>query len=222
MTTPIAPKLIKGGIILVDPQSGQPKRMVALQYNPDTLTRSLQPQGQGEGGDRSEALRLKGPPVETIKVEIEIDATDLMERGDSTAAEVGIHPSLAALETIVYPDSAQLQTNDALLNAGTLEIVPPEAPLALFVWSKNRVVPVRITDISITEEAFDAKLNPVRAKVSLGMRVLSINDLEFSHKGAGIYMVYQQQKEQLLSGCERADHAVPRPYRRISAAAFSA
>src|SRR5258706_5750184 len=205
MTTPIAPKLIKGGIILVDPQSGQPKRMVALQYNPDTLTRSLQPQGQGEGGDRSEALRLKGPPVETIKVEIEIDATDLMERGDSTAAEVGIHPSLAALETIVYPDSAQLQTNDALLNAGTLEIVPPEAPLALFVWSKNRVVPVRITDISITEEAFDAKLNPVRAKVSLGMRVLSINDLEFSHKGAGIYMVYQQQKEQLAQKAAAAN-----------------
>ena len=205
MTTPIAPRLIKGGIILVDPSSGQPKRMVALQYNPDTLTRSLQPQGQGEGGDRSEALRLKGPPVETIKVEIEIDATDLMERGDSTAADVGIHPTLAALETMVYPDSGALQTNDGLLNAGTLEIVPPESPLALFVWSKNRVVPVRVTEMSITEEAFDAKLNPIRAKVSLGMRVLSINDLEFSHKGAGIYMVYQQQKEQLAQKAAAAN-----------------
>ena len=205
MTTLIAPRLIKGGIILVDPQSGQPQRMIALQYNPDTLTRSLQPQGHGDGGDRSEALRLKGPPVETIKVEIEIVATDLMERGDTTAAEVGIHPSLAALETIVYPSSAQLQTNDALLAAGTLEIVPPEAPLALFVWSKNRVVPVRVTDLSITEEAFDAKLNPLRAKVSLGMRVLSINDLEFSHKGAGIYMVYQQQKEQLAQKAAAAN-----------------
>jgi hypothetical protein len=198
MTTPIAPKLLKGGIVLIDPVTGNVKSMIALQYNPDSLTRSLQIQAtQSEGGEKSEALRLKGPPIETYKLEVEIDATDQLERGDDAAVSVGIHPTLAALETILYPTSSALQANDAMANAGTLEIIPTMAPLTLFVWSKHRVVPVRFTEFSITEEAFDQNLNPVRAKVSLGMRVLSIDDLGFSHKGGGIYMVYQQQKERL-------------------------
>ena len=72
-----------------------------------------------------------------------------------------------------------------------------EAPLTLFVWSKNRVLPVRLTEFSITEEAFDPALNPIRAKVSLGMRVLTVNDLGFDHKGGSLFMAYLQQKEQL-------------------------
>ena len=71
------------------------------------------------------------------------------------------------------------------------------APLTLFVWSATRIVPVRITDLSITEEAFDPTLNPLRAKVSLGLRVLSIDDLFFSDKGGSLYMAYQRQKEAL-------------------------
>jgi hypothetical protein len=72
-----------------------------------------------------------------------------------------------------------------------------ESPLTLFVWSKNRVLPVRITDFSVTEEAFDPSLNPIRAKVSIGMRVLSTNDLPFDHKGSSLFMAYHQQKERL-------------------------
>jgi hypothetical protein len=72
-----------------------------------------------------------------------------------------------------------------------------ESVLTLFVWSKSRIVPVRLTEFSVTEEAFDAGLNPIRAKVSLGMRVLSVDDLGFNHKGGGIFMSYLQQKEQL-------------------------
>jgi len=199
MTTfPGSPKLIKGGIVLVDPTTSVVQRIIALQYNPDTISRTLQVQGVGpEGGDRSEALRLKGPPVETIKVEAEIDATDQLEIADGTATEVGLHPQLAALEVIVYPTSAQLQSNNSLAQSGTLEIVPMEAPLTLFVWSKQRVMPVRITEFSVTEEAFDPALNPIRAKVSLGMRVLSVNDLGFSHKGGSLFMSYLQTKEQL-------------------------
>ena len=204
---PNSPRLLKGGIVLIDPQSGNVKRMIALQYNPDTLTRTLQPQGMGESADRSEALRLKGPPIESFKLEAEIDATDQLETGDGNAVQTGIHAALAALETIVYPTSGQLQANEGLASGGTLEIIPMEAPLPLFVWSKHRIVPVRITDFSITEEAFDAALNPIRAKVSLGMRVLSVSDLPFGHRGAGIYMVYQQQKEQLAQMAAGASFA---------------
>ena len=198
MTTfPNSPRLLKGGIVLIDPDTGAVRRVIALQYNPDTLTRSLQPKTPGESADRSEALRLKGPPVETIKLDAEIDATDQLEQGQATQA--GIYPQLAALETIVYPTVAQLIANNIKAKSGTLEITPIIAPLTLFVWSKNRVVPVRITDFSITEEAFDPSLNPIRAKVSLSMRVLSVDDLGFDSKGGGVYMGYQQQKELLAA-----------------------
>jgi len=199
---PNSPRLLKGGIVLLDAESGSVRRIISLQYNPDTLTRTLQVQGAGgEGGDRAEALRLKGPPVETIKLEAEIDATDQLEFPDQNpnAVTAGIQPQLAALEIIVYPASGQLQSNNALAQAGTLEIIPAQAPLTVFVWSKNRVIPVRLTEFSITEEAFDPALNPIRAKVSLGMRVLSVNDVGFDHKAGSLFMSYQQQKEQLAT-----------------------
>jgi hypothetical protein len=198
---PNSPRVLKGGIVLLDADTSSVLRVIALQYNPDTLSRTLQVQAAGAGGqDRSEALRIKGPPVETIKLDAEIDATDQLEFPDRNpnAAQLGIHPQLAALETMVYPTSDQLQSNNNLAQSGTLEITPMEAPLTLFIWSQNRIVPVRITDFSITEEAFDAGLNPIRAKVSLGMRVLNVNDLGFNHKGGSLYMAYQRQKEQLV------------------------
>lgn len=200
MSSPISPRLLKGGIILLDPDSGAVQRVIGLQYNPDSVTRSFQIKGVGaESGDRSEALRLKGPPVETIKIEAEIDATDQLEfpEQNPNAATLGIQPQLAALETIVYPTTSQLQSNNSLAQLGTLEIAPMQAPLTLFIWSRSRVVPMRLTELSVTEEAFDPALNPIRAKVSLGMRVLSVDDLGFDHKGGSLYLAYQQQKEQL-------------------------
>jgi Contractile injection system tube protein len=198
-TFPNSPRLVKGGIVVLNPETSTVERVITLQYNPDTLSRSLQIKAISEGGDRSEAMRVTGPPVETIKLEAELDATDQLEfpEQNRTAVKVGIHPQLAALETLVYPTSNQLQANNELAQNGTLEIIPMETPLTLFVWSKNRVLPVRLTELSVTEEAFDPSLNPIRAKVSLGMRVLSVNDLEFSHKGSSIFMAYLQQKERL-------------------------
>jgi hypothetical protein len=199
---PGSPRLLKGGIVLIDPNTSAVQRIIVMQYNPDTLSRTLQVQGVGaEGGDRSEALRLKGPPVETIKLDAEIDATDQLEfpNQNSTTAELGIFPQLAALETIIYPTSFQLQRNNSLAQSGTLEIAPMESALSLFVWSKTRILPVRLTEFSITEEAFDKSLNPIRAKVSLGMRVLSVMDLGFDHKGGNLFMVYHRQKEQLVT-----------------------
>lgn len=197
---PGSPRILKGGIVLIDPDSSAVLRVIALQYNPDSLTRSLQVQPMGaDGGDRSELLRLKGPPVETLKLEAEIDATDQLESPDQNAAtaQSGLFAQLAALETMVYPTSAQLHANDALARIGTLEIVPMETPLALFVWSATRILPVRITEFSITEEAFDTALQPIRAKVSLGLRVLSVNDVPTGHKAAAQFMNYLQQKERL-------------------------
>lgn len=201
-TFPNSPKILKGGIVLIDPDTGNVLRIIVLQYNPDGLTRTLQAQAIGpEPGDRLEALRLKGPPAETIKLEAEIDATDQLAetQPDNTVLQYGIHPQLAALETLIYPGSAQLLANDQQSLMGTLEIAPMQAPLAIFVWSQARVLPVRLTDFSITEEAFDTSLNPIRAKVSLGMRVLTVDDLGFEHKGGNLFITYLQRKEQFVA-----------------------
>jgi hypothetical protein len=193
-----SPRLLKAGIVLVDPENATPSRIITLQYNPETLSRSLQPQSVKEGAGHSEATRLTGPPIETIKFDAVIDATDQLEFPDQNPAaiQVGIQPQLSALEMMVYPDSNQLFANNRSADQGMLEILPMVAPLPLFVWSKKRVVPVRITDFSITEEAFDTSLNPIRAKVSIGMRVLSVTDLGFNKSG-NLFMTYQQNKEQM-------------------------
>ncbi len=203
MTTfPNSPKLLKGGLVQVDPESGAVLSTIVLQYNPETVSRSFQIQAiGGEGGDRSQALRLKGPAVETIKVEVIINAIDQLEfpEQNPNAVQFGIQPQLAALEALIHPRSAELLANNTLARSGVLEIAPMEEPLTLFVWSRSRIVPVRLTEFSVTEEAFDPTLNPIQAKVSLGLRVLSVDDLGFEHKGGSLFLTYLQQKEQLAS-----------------------
>jgi hypothetical protein len=199
--TPLSPRLLKGGLVQVDPDTAKVLRAIALQYNPDTLTRTLQVQATspGGGGDQSEALRLKGAAIETIKLEAEIDATERLgePQQNPVAVTFGIHPQLAVLEALVQPRVDDLLANDTLAGRGVLEVLPIEAPLTLFVWSKQRVVPVRVTDLSVTEEAFDVALNPIRAKVSLGLRVLSVDDLGFRHRGGTLFMTYLRNKESL-------------------------
>ncbi|HME31296.1 MAG TPA: hypothetical protein VKG65_00950 [Terriglobales bacterium] len=195
----ISPKLLKGAIVSVDPNIGIPLGVITFQYNPEQVTRSLSPQSVGDEPDRTEILRLKGPPIETIKCTVEIDATDLLAASDPNTMQFGIQPQLAALELLVYPPSEVLIANEVLSYVGTIEILPMESALTLFVWSKTRVTPVRITDIDITEEAFDPQLNPIQAKVSLGMRVLNVNDVGFMTPAGALYMVYQAQKEALAT-----------------------
>src|SRR5688572_29266469 len=195
-----SPKLLKGGLVLINADSGRVLSVISLQYNSDSLSRTLQVQAAGaDGGNRVEPLRFKGPAVETFKLEADIDATDQLEFPAQipNAGEFGIQPQLALLESLVQPTAAQLAAVDREASSGTLEIAPILAPLALFVWSKSRIVPVKVTDFSITEEAFDPSLNPIRAKVSLGLRVMSIDDLGFSTKGGGLFMAYLQSKEKL-------------------------
>jgi hypothetical protein len=207
---PNSPRLARGGLVLLDPGSGQLLKVISFQYNPDTLTRTLVPQGIGpEPGDRLEALRLKAPPQETIKVEAEIDATDALETpqatsADQTVATVGLLAYLSALELIITPPTSQLLTDDMLAQVGMIEIAPVEAPLTVFAWGRNRVAPVRLTEFSVTEHAFDTSLNPTRATVSLSMRVLTVYDLGFQVPGGLLYLLHQQTKERLATALPAA------------------
>ncbi|MEK6374870.1 MAG: hypothetical protein AABO58_19500 [Acidobacteriota bacterium] len=197
MTTfPLSPRVLKGAIVGLD-KFNPAASVIVFQYNPDSMTRKLKARtsGGGDSADRTEALRLIGPPEETITTSVEIDATDQLERNEAVTLSSGLNPTLAALEVLLYPKSAHVIKNWALAEAGNLEIVPIEAPLTLFVWGPQRVLPVRITSFSITEEAFDTMLNPTRAKVDLTMQVLSYYDLKASNPGFSLFAAYQIVKE---------------------------
>jgi hypothetical protein len=191
--------LAKGGLVTVDPSSWAVLRVLPFQFNPETVTRTLQPQMAGgeEGGGRSELPRVRAVPQETFKFEAEIDAADELDEGGDQAIRLGIHARLAALEALVYPDSAHLQSVDALARAGTLEVVPPPTPLVILVWGRERVLPVRLTEMSVTEESFDRALNPVRAKVQLGFRALGAEDLGLASKGGALAHAHHRRKEAL-------------------------
>jgi hypothetical protein len=146
----------------------------------------------GEGQDRSLALRLKGPPVETIKLDAEIDATDDLERPDvhPVAAELGIAPQLAVLETLLYPPSARLVANNSLQAVGTLEITPYEAPQPC-QWLSRAHHGLR------SPRRLDARLNPLRARSACPCAFRSTT--RFDTKGGALYLMYPGE-ERLAQG----------------------
>ena len=178
--------------------------MIIFQYNPETVTRTLTPQTSGGApaggaGPPGEAMRLAGPPLETLKFDVVLDATDQLEKGEAPAAEAGILPQLAQLEMLIYPKSALVIANEILMRVGILEVVAPEAPLTILMLGPSRALPVRVTEFSITEEMFDPSLNPIHAKVSLGLRVLNYRDLGLTSPGGALFMAHQLQKEVLAT-----------------------
>ena len=195
-TFPGSPRLLKGAIIGFDPMNPRAS-VVVFQYNPDTLTRRIDARSTGgtDGGDRSEAFRLSGPPKETTTLNIEIDAADHLEQGNPLAVTMGLYPTLSALEMLLYPKSAKVIADTVLAQLGNIEIIPPEAPLTLFVWGAKRVLPVRLTSFSITEDAYDTALNPIRAKADLSLYVLSTADLKVTHPGYTLFLAHQIAKE---------------------------
>ena len=195
---PGSPRIIKGALIAIDPLNPLAS-VVVFQYNPDTMTRRLEARAVSQEGERSEAMRLTGAPKETITLSIEIDATDQLEQANPLAATLGIHPTLAALEIMLYPTVASVVANDILSVIGTIEIIPVDGPMILFVWGPARVLPVRLTSFSITEEAYDTLLNPQRAKVELSLTVLSYQDLSLLSPARALFMAHHISKQVLAA-----------------------
>ena len=140
-TLSTSPKLLKGALVAFDLPNPTP-RVIVFQYNPATLTRTLEAQMQETESKTGDPPRLKGAPIETIKLEVEIDASDQLERGDETVSDAGILPQLAAMETLIYPKSDRVTLNNTLMKVGTIEIIPSVAPFTLFIWGKRRILPV--------------------------------------------------------------------------------
>ncbi len=191
---PRSPRVQKGAIIGLD-KFNPLASIVIFQYNPEQLTRTLTAQTSTQDGDEEDALRLKAPPKEQITVKIELDAADQLEQSDPLAGALGIYPALASLEMLIYPKSIAVIANEIQRALGVVEIIPPEAPLTLFYWGLKRVLPVRINSLNVTEEHFDADLNPIVAEVSLTMDVLSYHDLGMLSVGGALYLANQIIKE---------------------------
>lgn len=180
---PGSPKVAKGAFVVFGTQTIVPTSVIAFQYNPDTLMRDFR-QEVGEEGvvERSVSSGLRQaltyPPLEHFRVSVELDAADQLEAQDGVAARVGLHPALAALELLLYPPTPVLLLNQALAAFGSWRVKPAETPLVLFVWGRARIVPVRVTSLSIMEQAFDERLNPIRASVDLELESLTATELE--------------------------------------------
>lgn len=190
------PLLRKGALVGMD-GANPLASIIRFQYNPHQLTRTIQPQYTG-GGNRGEPQGLRAPR-ETLSLEIEIDAADQLETGHPLATHLGILPQLSALELLVYPKTLTVVRNAVLLALGVKEIVPPQAPVAVFVWGPKRVLPTRVTDFTITEEQFDADLNPITATVRLTLQVLTYQDLPLTHFGTGMFLAHQVIKEAMAA-----------------------
>lgn len=191
---PGSPRILKGALIGIDIFNPLAS-VVVFQYNPDTMTRRLEARAVSAEGDRGEAFRLTGPPKETITLTIEIDATDQLEQANPLATTMGIYPTLSALEMMLYPKSLAVIANNILSIIGTIEVMPVEGPMVLFVWGAQRVLPVRVTGFSITEEAYDTLLNPIRAKVELSLTVLSYHDMSLISPGHALFLAHHIIKE---------------------------
>lgn len=209
--SPLRPNLLKGALAVYPDQTAgsQPTSIIIFQFNPDTMRRTLAyraapapPDGKA-GTAKEDVLRVAGPPVETINLTIEMHASDQLEDPDGpdngAVAENGLQPALATLELLMYPPTPDVQKLDEQAARGEVQVSPSELPLVLLVWGKSRVVPVKLTSFSISEDAFDTRLNPISAKVELGMQVLTYVEFTGASIGRDAFIAYQKTKEDLAT-----------------------
>jgi hypothetical protein len=165
--------------------------VVIFQFNPETLTRVIQIPPRPTGATARETSQAGEIPVERITLKAQFSAGQILGDGDTVpkaiARSVGVGPQLAALEQMVHPTNiiggligqAIDAVGDALgLGGGgdapTQPVPREQNPRILFIWGLTRVLPVIIESMSITEQQYDALLNPVEAEVTIGLAVIDV------------------------------------------------
>lgn len=168
--------------------------IIVFQYNPGELSRTLSQKRVAAcgGGDPSQAepFRIDGPPSETITLKAEFNGDDMAMDGNPIAPLVGVRPALGALEMLLYAKGEQALSS-ILRSPGSLTTPPDELPLVIFAWGPGRVLPVRLTGLTVREQEFDRLLNPIRAEVDLSLEVLK--RLPGDHPARGIYDYTEKQ-----------------------------
>lgn len=227
-----SPKLLKGALVEFSERFiGPIPNIIIFQYNPEKLTRTLDvwtPSDSQEGANpgtpsASSATAQPADPPESFNVVLELDATDALEEPESHPVAVisGIADRIAAMEMLLYPQEGSL-LGDLLgsvsVSAGGVSIggsaevdtVPRgEVPVVMFVWGPGRIVPVRLTTFSIEEQAFSPLLYPIRAQVTVGLKILTPKDFPeprtFSQDLAVAAFEFTRTQKQVLAAANLAN-----------------
>src|SRR5260370_3274624 len=204
---PLRPNLQKGALAVYPTHTpgSQPSTIIVFQFNPEAMKRTLahragRAAAEGKSGSAKEdVLRVAGPPLETINLTVDMHAADQLAEPDQNAsvAEHGLHPALATLELLMYPPTLNAKKIEEQAARGQVQVSPADLPLVLLVWGKQRVVPVKLTSFAIAEDAFDTRLNPIAAKVELGVQLLTYMEFTSSSIGRDAFIAYQKAKESL-------------------------
>ena len=173
-----------------------PARSVVAERDPKTD--GIRPAGDLKGyGETLAKVSQPYDPAETFSVTLELDAADMLEHPEQnpTAVQVGVADRLAAIEMLLYPsddvagDGNLLPAKSAVLSPDAKSqvagkgadlqaaLVTRDAPIVLFFWGPGRIVPVRITALTIDEQQYSSTLYPTRARATIGLRVLDLDDL---------------------------------------------
>lgn len=166
---------LKGAFIDLEAEIlGALPNIIVFQFNPDRITRTparLQPPPRDDGSGSHDSRQTPGQPGETISFTLRVDATDQLAQRNPIAAASGILPALSALELLMVPrkpvDLASLAGQKPSQNPST------KLPTVLFFWGPLRILPVSVTNLSITETEYDPLLNPLRAEISVNLEVLT-------------------------------------------------
>jgi hypothetical protein len=156
--------------------------VVVFQFNPESITRTIQIPPRPTGAAARETTQAGETPVERFTIRVELDASDNLNAPiDVSLARVfGVGPALVALEKMARPSGAGLigAALDAIGgalglggDAPTQPIPREKYPRILFIWGPARVLPVIVESMQISELQYDYLLNPTRAEVTIGLAV---------------------------------------------------
>ena len=154
--------------------------VVIFQFNPETLTRTVQIPSRPTSGTQRETTQAGEPAIEKITLKASFSAADEFGDNKVLARLFGVGTRLAALEKMVYPSNDLLAAIGSALGLGSNPLgggdprqpIPREKyPRILFIWGVYRVLPVVLESMSITEQQYDFLLNPVQAEVSITLAV---------------------------------------------------
>ena len=211
--------LIEYGTDLIGPIPN----VVIFQFNPESLTRSLQIPQRTTGATQRETTQAGERTFERISFKAHFSAVNMLDEDKALAKMFGIGPQLSALEKMVLPSSkiagligaALDAVGDALGMGGgddaPAQPIPREKyPRILFIWGLTRVLPVTIDSMTIAELEYDALLNPLRAEVDLQLSVIAIDECsdDVLGKGALEYTTIAKEAQAIANLANTAEQIV--------------
>ena len=196
--------------------------VVIFQFNPESLSRTLQIPQRPTGATQRETTQAGEKTFEKITFKAHFSAANMLDEDKVLAKMFGIGPQLAALEKMVLPSAkiagligAALDAiGDALGGGGDdapAQPIPREKyPRILFIWGPLRILPVTIDSMSISELEYDSILNPLRAEVDITLSVIAVDDCsdDVLAKGALEYSTIAKEAQAIANLANTAEQIV--------------